>query len=137
MLNIFFHYTWDILLNGNIRSSEKIIEIRAIYLDIHRSRSAVHNVASAWILCPMSWVRIPSPSEKFLGDYNNRLNTLTCWFNRWLSFACHFDNLEKITCSSKFCWLNCSVASTAYLKLPVKIWHEIMLSVGWAARRFC
>ena len=33
MLNIYGHYTRDILLNGNVRISQKIIEIRAIYLD--------------------------------------------------------------------------------------------------------
>ena len=47
MLNIYGYYTRVILLNENIRISDKIIEIRAIYLDTQRSRSAVHSVGSA------------------------------------------------------------------------------------------
>ena len=68
MLNMHGYYTRDILLNGNIRISENLIEIYAIYLDAHRSRSAVHSVSNTCVLCPMSWVRITSPSEKFLGN---------------------------------------------------------------------
>ena len=40
------YYTRDILLNENIRISEKVIEIRAIYLHTQCPRSAVHSVGS-------------------------------------------------------------------------------------------
>ena len=53
MLNTYEHYTRGILLKENIRISEAIIEIRAIYLDTQLSRSAVHSVGSTLILCPM------------------------------------------------------------------------------------
>ena len=46
MLNVYDYYTRDILLNENIIISEKIIEIRGIYLYTQRPRSAVHIVDS-------------------------------------------------------------------------------------------
>ena len=46
MLNIYEYYAKDFLLNGSVRISEKIVEIRAIYLDTQRSRRAVHSAGS-------------------------------------------------------------------------------------------
>ena len=58
--NIYGYYARGTLLNGYTGISGKVIEIFAIYLDAHRYCSAVHSVGSICILCPMSWVRIPS-----------------------------------------------------------------------------
>ena len=54
MLNTAGHYTRDKIFNENIRISEKLMEILANYLDVHRSRSAVHSVGGTRILCPLS-----------------------------------------------------------------------------------